>query len=111
MFFSQLSHRVYYLASPLRCIQATRGSCSSKLFVGGLNYDTNEHVLKNEFEKYGQVLNVRVICDHKSGKSKGYGFVLLDSEEAAAAALASMNNQSLEGRHIRVEYARPKRGV
>ncbi|KAJ4875114.1 RRM domain-containing protein [Raphanus sativus] len=77
--------------------------------TAGLNYDTNEHVLKNEFEKYGQVLNVRVICDHKSGKSKGYGFVLLDSEEAAAAALASMNNQSLEGRHIRVEYARPKR--
>ncbi|CAF1771189.1 unnamed protein product [Brassica napus] len=92
MFLSQLSHRVCYLASPLRCI-ATRGSCSSKLFVGGLNYDTNEPVLKNEFEKYGQVINVRVICDHMSGKSKGYGFVLFDSEEAVASALASMNNQ------------------
>ncbi|XP_013608794.1 PREDICTED: glycine-rich RNA-binding protein 2-like isoform X1 [Brassica oleracea var. oleracea] len=87
MFLSQLSHRVCYLASPLRCI-ATRGSCSSKLFVG-----------------------VRVICDHMSGKSKGYGFVLFDSEEAAASALASMNNQLLEGRQIRVEYARPKGGL
>lgn len=36
---------------------------------------------------------MKVICDHKSGKSKGYGFVLFDSEEAAASALASMNNQ------------------
>ncbi|KAH0906840.1 hypothetical protein HID58_038667 [Brassica napus] len=130
MFLTRLSHRVCYLASPLRCI-ASRGSCSSKLFVGGisvdvlfnrflinnvfnryvwLNYDTNEPVLKNEFEKYGQVINVRVICDHVSGKSKGYGFVLFDSEEAAASALASMNNQLLEGRQIRVEYARPKGG-
>ncbi|WZZ21698.1 hypothetical protein YC2023_123085 [Brassica napus] len=54
---------------------------------------------------------VRVICDHVSGKSKGYGFVLFDSEEAAASALASMNNQLLEGRQIRVEYARPKGGL
>ncbi|CAH2069384.1 unnamed protein product [Thlaspi arvense] len=78
---------------------------------GGLSYDTNEPVLKNEFEKYGQVLHVRVICDHMSGKSKGYGFVVFDSEEAAASALASMNNQLLEGRNIRVEYAQPKGGL
>ncbi|KAL0843526.1 hypothetical protein Bca101_016771 [Brassica carinata] len=77
----------------------------------GLSYDTNEPVLKNEFEKYGEVLHVRVICDHKSGKSKGYGFVMFDSEEAAATALASMNNQLLEGRHIRVEYAQPNKDL
>ncbi|KAG2299741.1 hypothetical protein Bca52824_036213 [Brassica carinata] len=104
--------------------------CVKYTTTAGLNYDTNEPVLKNEFEKYGQVLNVRVICDHMSGKSKGYGFVLFDSEEAAATALASINNQVcykqksflvyadldivlsfvqlLEGRNIRVEYARPK---
>ncbi|XP_024012538.1 glycine-rich RNA-binding protein 3, mitochondrial [Eutrema salsugineum] len=109
MFLSQMVRRVY-LATPLRYL-STRGSGSSKLFVGGLSYDTNEPVLKNEFEKYGQVLNVRVICDHMSGKSKGYGFVVFDSEEAAACALASMNNQLLEGRNIRVEYAQPKGGL
>lgn len=92
-----------------------------------MSYDTNEPVLKNEFEKYGEIIegindrheiilcakfplcikfkqflsfilldvknSVKVICDHMSGKSKGYGFVLFDSEEAAARALASMNNQ------------------
>ncbi|CAH8354161.1 unnamed protein product [Eruca vesicaria subsp. sativa] len=109
MFRTQLVRRIC-LATPLR-YTATRGFCSSKLFIGGLNYDTNEPILKNEFEKYGEVINVRVICDHKSGKSKGYGFVLFDSEEAAATALASMNNQLLEGRHIRVAYACPKGGL
>ncbi|CAG7879804.1 unnamed protein product [Brassica rapa] len=91
MFLSQCALRMY-LSSSLRHLTTTRGSCS-KLFVGGLSYDTNEPVLKNEFEKYGEVLHVRVICDHKSGKSKGYGFVVFDSEEAAATALASMDNQ------------------
>ncbi|KAG2333133.1 hypothetical protein Bca4012_017225 [Brassica carinata] len=81
-----------YLLSSLRHLTTTRGSCS-KLFVGGLSYDTNEPVLKTEFEKYGQVLHVRVICDHKSGKSKGYGYLVFDSEEAAATALSSKNNQ------------------
>ncbi|WZY81002.1 hypothetical protein YC2023_027386 [Brassica napus] len=109
MFVSQCALRMC-LSSSLRQLTTTRGSCS-KLFVGGLSYDTNEPVLKNEFEKYGEVLHVRVICDHKSGKSKGYGFVVFDSEEAAATALASMNNQLLEGRHIRVEYAQPKGGL
>lgn len=108
MFLSQYARRMY-LVSPLRHF-GNRGSCS-KLFVGGLSYDTNEPVLKNEFEKYGEVLHVRVICDHKSGKSKGYGFVVFDSEEAASTALASMNNRLLEGRHIRVEYAQPNKGL
>ncbi|CAN7005974.1 unnamed protein product [Brassica rapa subsp. trilocularis] len=94
MFVSQCALRMC-LSSSLRQLTTTRGSCS-KLFVGGLSYDTNEPVLKNEFEKYGEVLHVRVICDHKSGKSKGYGFVVFDSEEAAATALASMDNQVCE---------------
>ncbi|KAG7538603.1 RNA recognition motif domain eukaryote [Arabidopsis suecica] len=107
--FSSLFIRRNSITSPLRYL-TIRGSCS-KLFVGGLSYDTNEPVLKNEFEKYGEIIEVKVICDHKSGKSKGYGFVLFDSEEAAASALASMNNQLLEGRNIRVEYAQPKSGL
>ncbi|CAN8244409.1 unnamed protein product [Cochlearia groenlandica] len=97
------------LINPWRYL-TNRGTCS-KLFIGGLCYDTNEPVLKNAFEKYGDVIEVRVICDHMNGKSKGYGFVLFGSEEAAATALASMNNQLLEGRNIRVEYAQTKAGL
>ncbi|XVF59074.1 hypothetical protein PTKIN_Ptkin07bG0245500 [Pterospermum kingtungense] len=96
-----------------------RGSCS-KLFVGGLSYDTNETVLKNAFEKHGEIIEgnflgflfrmmcfcvlrgkkkyvgilaVRVICHHVSGKSKGYGFVRFASEDAADAALKEMHSQ------------------
>ncbi|XVE83087.1 hypothetical protein DITRI_Ditri16bG0059000 [Diplodiscus trichospermus] len=81
-----------------------RGSCS-KLFVGGLSYDTNETVLKNAFEKHGEIIEVRVICHHVSGKSRGYGFVRFATEAAADAALKQMHSQVLDGRSIRVEYA------
>ncbi|KAG8503206.1 hypothetical protein CXB51_001213 [Gossypium anomalum] len=74
-------------------------SCS-KLFVGGLSYDTNETVLKNAFEKYGEIIEefvlsgiknmlgalaVRVIAHHVSGKSRGFGFVRFTSEASANA--------------------------
>ncbi|XP_039129641.1 glycine-rich RNA-binding protein 2, mitochondrial-like [Dioscorea cayenensis subsp. rotundata] len=81
-----------------------RESCS-KLFVGGLSYDTNESVLKDTFEKFGEVIEVKVICDRNSGKSKGFGFIQFYSESEAMAALHNMNGQSLEGRIIRVHYA------
>ncbi|CAM8916399.1 unnamed protein product [Rhodiola kirilowii] len=81
-----------------------RHSCS-KLFVGGLSYDTNEPVLKDAFEEFGELIEVKVICDHKSGKSKGYGFVNYTSETSANTALKQMDGKSLDGRNIRVHYA------
>uniref|UniRef100_A0A5B7BN68 RRM domain-containing protein n=1 Tax=Davidia involucrata TaxID=16924 RepID=A0A5B7BN68_DAVIN len=77
----------------------------SKLFVGGLSYDTNETVLKDAFGLHGDIIGVKVICDHVSGKSKGYGFVQYTSEIAANKALKEMDGQSLDGRNIRVHYA------
>ncbi|KAJ9565304.1 hypothetical protein OSB04_001270 [Centaurea solstitialis] len=83
---------------------------SSKLFVGGilslflygkicvgtgLSYDTNEPVLKDAFGHHGEIIEVKVICDHKSGKSKGYGFVHFVSEESASKALAEMDDQGI----------------
>ncbi|XP_062084893.1 glycine-rich RNA-binding protein 2, mitochondrial-like isoform X2 [Humulus lupulus] len=79
--------------------------CSAKLFVGGLSYDTNEPVLKAAFEQHGDILEVKVICDHKSGRSKGYGFVHFTSETAATAALKEMDGQLLDSRNIRVQFA------
>ncbi|XP_024981079.1 glycine-rich RNA-binding protein 4, mitochondrial isoform X7 [Cynara cardunculus var. scolymus] len=82
---------------------------SSKLFVGGLSYDTNEPVLKDAFGQHGEIIEVKVICDHKSGKSKGYGFVHFVSEDSASKALAEMDDQLLDGRNIRIQYANKKR--
>ncbi|KAJ9701680.1 hypothetical protein PVL29_006870 [Vitis rotundifolia] len=85
---------------------ASRGSCR-KLFIGdaGLSYDTNETILKDAFGQYGEIIEVKVICDHVSGKSKGYGFVQFTSEDDAHIALKEMDGQSLDGRNIRVTYA------
>ncbi|XP_024018990.1 glycine-rich RNA-binding protein 2, mitochondrial [Morus notabilis] len=89
---------------PLARILWARPS-STKLFVGGLSYDTNETVLKDVFEQHGDIIEVKVICDHKSGRSKGYGFVQFTSETAANTALKEMDGQLLDGRNIRVHFA------
>ncbi|CAH1446857.1 unnamed protein product [Lactuca virosa] len=60
------------------------------------------------FEQHGELIEVKVICDHKSGKSKGYGFVHFVSEESATKALAEMHGQLLDGRNIQINYANKK---
>ncbi|KAI4334502.1 hypothetical protein L6164_019185 [Bauhinia variegata] len=91
--------------TPLARLLCTR-SASTKLFIGGLSYDTNETVLKDAFGHCGEIIEVRVICDHMSGKSKGYGFVRFSSKTASERALKEMDGQVLDGRNIRVHYAR-----
>ncbi|XP_057782812.1 glycine-rich RNA-binding protein 4, mitochondrial isoform X1 [Salvia miltiorrhiza] len=71
----------------------------------GLSYDTNESVLKDAFENYGEIVEVKVICDRVSGKSRGYGFVRYSSEAAANKALKEMDGLLLDGRNIRIHYA------
>ncbi|KAF5751480.1 glycine-rich RNA-binding protein 4 mitochondrial-like isoform X1 [Tripterygium wilfordii] len=83
---------------------SVRHACT-KLFVGGLCYDTNEAILKDAFGQHGEIVEVKVICDHVSGKSKGFGFVKFTSESAASTALKEMDGQLLDGRNIRVHYA------
>ncbi|KAI3977020.1 hypothetical protein MKX01_008878 [Papaver californicum] len=86
---------------PLARLLITRQVCS-KLFIGGLSHDTNEAVLKECFGQHGEIIEVKVICDHRSGKSKGYGFVQFMSEKSATTALEELNGQLLDGRNIRV---------
>ncbi|KAM3739674.1 hypothetical protein ACB098_08G039900 [Castanea mollissima] len=75
------------------------------LKLEGLSYDTNEAVLKDAFGQHGEIIEVKVICDHVSGRSKGYGFVRFTSEITATIALKEMDDQMLDGRNIRVHYA------
>ncbi|XP_043688170.1 glycine-rich RNA-binding protein 4, mitochondrial-like isoform X4 [Telopea speciosissima] len=75
------------------------------IITASLSYDTNEIVLKEAFGQYGEITGVKVICDHKSGRSKGYGFVRFTAESAASIALQKMDGQLLDGRNIRVHYA------
>jgi RNA recognition motif-containing protein len=81
---------------------------ATKLFVGGLSWDTKEDSLKNLFSQAGNVVSATVITDKFSGRSKGFGFVEMSSEQEAQEAIKKLNGQSLDGRNITVNEARPQ---
>ncbi|KAK7263015.1 hypothetical protein RJT34_30599 [Clitoria ternatea] len=90
---------------PLPRFLCARHHSSTNLFVAGLSFNTNEPVLRGAFGQHGEIIEVKVICNHVSGKSKGYGFVRFISETAAATARKEMHGQIVDGRRIRVSYA------
>ncbi|MBI4114458.1 MAG: RNA-binding protein [Candidatus Niyogibacteria bacterium] len=81
---------------------------AKKLYVGGLSYDTVEDTLRATFSKAGTVESATVITDKMSGRSKGFGFVEMSSEEEAQKAIAMFNGKELDGRNITVNEARPQ---
>ena len=81
---------------------------SNKLYVGGLPYATTEADLKELFSEHGTVESVRVITDRETGRSKGFGFVEMGSQEAAEAAIAKLNDSELGGRTLVVNEAKPR---
>ncbi|KAF3337215.1 glycine-rich RNA-binding protein 4 [Carex littledalei] len=85
---------------------------ATKLFVGGLSYSTDDQSLKEAFNNFGNVTEARVITDRETGRSRGFGFISFDTDEAAASAQSSMDGQEVEGRNIRVSLAneRPASG-
>ncbi|MDD3098595.1 MAG: RNA-binding protein [Candidatus Pacebacteria bacterium] len=80
---------------------------SNKLYVGSLSYDTNEDSLKEFFSQAGTVSSASVIMDKMSGRSKGFGFVEMSSEEEAKKAVEMLNGKELDGRTLIVDEARP----
>ncbi|MFC2039215.1 RNA recognition motif domain-containing protein [Chloroflexota bacterium] len=85
---------------------------ASKLYVGGLSYDTTEDQLTEAFAKFGTVESTKVIMDRYSDRSKGFGFVEMSSNSEAQKAMQGLNGSVLDGRSIRVDHAqeRPERG-
>ncbi|KAK4347811.1 hypothetical protein RND71_034150 [Anisodus tanguticus] len=96
-------------ASRTSLYQAIRSMSSSKLFVGGLSYGTDETSLREAFSQHGEVIEARVILDRDTGRSRGFGFVSYTSAEEASSALSALDGQDLHGRQIRVNYATEKR--
>ena len=79
-----------------------------KLFVGGLPYATTSDELQNHFAAAGSVVSAQIITDKFSGRSKGFGFVEMSSDEEAAKAIEMFNGQDFGGRSLAVNEARPK---
>ncbi len=81
---------------------------AKKLYVGNLSYSTTEDDLRDAFAKIGEVQSATLIVDQTNGRSKGFGFVEMASDEDAAKAISTMNGTSLFDRTITVNEARPK---
>jgi len=79
----------------------------NRLYVGSLSYDTTEDSLKDLFAGAGTVNSVTIIIDKISGRSKGFGFVEMATEEEANKAVEMFNGKELDGRNIIVDKARP----
>lgn len=87
---------------------------SKKIYVGNLSYRTAEENLGDLFAQYGQVKSVKIIFDRETNRSKGFGFVEMEDNEAADAAIGELNNKEFDGRNLRVNEAvererRPRR--
>lgn len=81
---------------------------AQKLFVGGLSWDTTEDALRDFFAQAGTVTSATIITDKFTGKSKGFGFVEMSTEEEAQAAVEQLGGKELDGRTLTVNEARPQ---
>ena len=81
---------------------------AKKLFVGSLSWDTNDTKLLQAFSQFGEVTEAKVIMDRDSGRSRGFGFVTFEDEEAADRAIAALNDTELDGRTIKVNVAQDR---
>jgi RNA recognition motif-containing protein len=81
---------------------------AKNIYVGNLSYDTRDDGLASAFEQYGEVRSARVITDRETGRSRGFGFVEMEDNDAADSAIAALNGAELDGRPLRVNEARPR---
>jgi RNA recognition motif-containing protein len=79
-----------------------------KLYVGNLDYGVTDSSLEQMFAAFGSVESAQVIMDRDTGRSKGFGFVEMKTEQEAQAAIAGLNGQMSGGRSLTVNEARPK---
>jgi cold-inducible RNA-binding protein len=81
---------------------------NKKLYVGGLAYSVTDDQLQQHFSTHGKVESAKVIMDRDSGRSRGYGFVEMGTQEEAEKAIAALNGTQMEGRNITVNISKPR---
>lgn len=81
---------------------------SKTLYVGNLNFRTDEEGLRSTFSNFGTVTDARIVMDRDTGRSRGFGFVEMEDDSAAETAIEQMNGADLDGRPLRVNEAQPR---
>lgn len=81
---------------------------TSRLYVGNLAYSTTDAGLREFFEAAGEVKSAEVVIERSSGRSKGFGFVEMTTDEGAQSAIDTLNGKLLDQRPIRIDFAKPK---
>lgn len=79
----------------------------TKIYVGGLPYATDSSDLEQMFSAYGEISSAKIINDRDTGRSKGFGFVEMNDDDAAQKAISELNEATLDGRTLTVNVARP----
>ena len=79
---------------------------AKKIFVGNLSFQVNDFDLEDLFKQYGEVLSAKVIVDRMTGRSKGFGFVEMSTEDGAKQAVEALNGADVKGRQVNVSFAR-----
>lgn len=79
-----------------------------KLYIGNLPYSVNDQSLRTLFEQAGTVTDATVIVDRETNRSRGFGFVEMDTDEDATKAISQLNGHTIDNRQIQVSEARPR---
>ncbi len=79
-----------------------------EMYVGNMPFSMNETELRELFEAHGTVDSVNIITDRDTGRPRGFGFVEMNDDEAARAAMAALDNSTVGGRNLKVNEARPR---
>lgn len=81
---------------------------ANKLYVGNLNYRTEQESLRSLFTQFGEVVSATILTDRDTGRSRGFGFVEMADEDSASAAIQGLNGTELDGRTLKVNEARER---
>ena len=79
-----------------------------KIYVGNMSFNTTEDALQGAFSAHGSVDEVRVVTDRETGRPRGFGFVTMNNDTEAKAAIEALNGKEIDGRALTVNEARPK---
>tara|TARA_A100001015_G_scaffold45151_1_gene49734 strand:+ start:136 stop:408 length:273 start_codon:yes stop_codon:yes gene_type:complete len=81
---------------------------NKKIYVGNISFDTSEEELRSEFSEFGDIEEVKIIIDHQTNRSKGFGFITFSTPEAMEASLVK-NGEEVQGRKLRVNQAEERK--